>query len=121
MKRTFDKELEQLKRKLLDMADRAQEMIGYAIGVLTKRDEKLSKNVLKLEKSVNQMEVEIEEEALKLLALRQPAASDLRLIMAVLKINNDLERVADQACNIAETSLFLLKEPPLISRPKAGL
>ena len=70
------------------------------------------------------MEIEIEEEALKLLVLRQPAAKDLRLLTAILKINNDLERVADQACNIAEIAVSLLKEPvlkPLADIPQMAL
>ncbi len=113
MERHFDEELNQLKQKLLKMADWAQEMIGLAVKSLTDRDEKLAKEVLEIEQKVNHIEVEIEEEVLKLLALRQPAARDLRLLTAILKINNDLERVADQACNVAETAMYLLKEPPL--------
>ena len=113
MERHFDEELKHLKQKLLQMADTAQEMIGLAIRSLTERKEAHATDVFRLEEKVNHMEVEIEEEVLRLLALRQPAAGDLRLLTAILKINNDLERVADQACNISETALYLLKEPPL--------
>ncbi len=109
----FDEELRLLKQKLLLMADLSQEMIGLAIKSLTEREEKLAYEVLGIEEKVNHSEIEIEDEVLRLLARRQPAAKDLRFLTAVLKINNDLERVADQACNIAETTMYLLKEPPL--------
>ncbi len=120
MERHFDEELTLLKQRLLQMADTAQEMIGLAIKSLVDRKEALAKDVFDLEDKVNHIEVEIEDEVLKLLALRQPAARDLRLLTAILKINNDLERVADQAVNIAELSIYLLKEPvlkPLIDIP----
>ncbi len=120
MERHFDEEQKNLKQKLLQMGDTAQEMIGLAIKSLVERKESLATEVFALEEKVNHMEIEIEEEVLKLMALRQPAARDLRLLTAILKINNDLERVADQAVNIAELSIFLLKEPnlkPLIDIP----
>ena len=120
MERHFDEELNHLKQKLLQMGDTAQEMIGLAIKSLVERKESYAKEVFSLEEKVNHMEIEIEDEVLKLLALRQPAARDLRLLTAVLKINNDLERVADQAVNISEISVYLLKEPslkPLIDIP----
>ena len=109
----FDEELRLLKQKLLGMADTAQEMIVLAVKSLVDRQESLAKQVLDMEHRVNHAEVEIEEEVLRLLARRQPAARDLRLLVALLKINNDLERVADQACNICGTVLYLLQEPPL--------
>ena len=109
----FDEELTHLKKKLLQMADIAQEMIVLAIGSLSDHKEELAKKVTELEKKVNHMEVEIEDETIRLVARRQPIAKDLRLLIAVLKINNDIERVADQACNIAETAVYLLNEPPL--------
>lgn len=113
MERHFDEELKQLKQKLLQMGDTAQEMIGLAVKALTDRRPAFGEEVLRLEEKVNHWEVEIENEALRLLAIRQPAASDLRLLTAVLKIIGDLERVADQAVNVAETVTYLLKEPPL--------
>ncbi len=113
MERHFDDELKGLRQKLLQMADTAQEMIGLSIKALVERKKDLTEQVFSLEQTVNHSEVEIEEEAMRLLALRQPIASDLRLLTAILKINNDLERVADQAVNISETVLYLLKEPPL--------
>ena len=113
MERHFDEELKDLRQKLLQMADTAQEMIGLAVKALVERRQELADKVFVLEDSVNRMEIEIEEDVLRLLALRQPIAGDLRLLTAILKINNDLERVADQAVNISETVLELLKEPPL--------
>ena len=113
MERHFDEELKGLRQKLLHMADTAQEMIGLAVKALVERRKELTDKVFVLEDTVNRMEIEIEEEVLRLMALRQPIAGDLRLLTAILKINNDLERVADQAVNISETVTHLLKEPPL--------
>ena len=113
MERHFDDELNALKHKLLKMADTAQEMIGLAIKALVDRKELLTQEVVALEGKVNHMEVEIEEDVMRLMALRQPAARDLRLLTAILKINNDLERVADQAVNISEIAADLLKQAPL--------
>ncbi len=113
MERHFDEELKNLKQKLLHMADTAQEMIGLSVKSLAERKEALANQVFELEERVNRTEIEIEDAVLRLLALRQPAAGDLRLLTAILKINNDLERVADQAVNISEIAIDLLKNPPL--------
>ncbi len=113
MERHFDEELILLKQHLLAMADTGQSMIRLAVDALVQRSSALSDKVFVLEDSVNQMEIQIEEEVLRLLAVRQPAARDLRLLTAILKINNDLERIADQAVNIAEIAVRLLKEGPL--------
>ncbi len=113
MERHFDEELKHLKQRLLQMADFAQEMTGLAVRALVERKDAYISQVLSLEDKVNRIDVELEDEALRLLSLRQPVARDLRLLIAVVKITSDLERVADQACNIAETAVFLLKEPPL--------
>ncbi len=120
MERHFDEELKSLKQRLLHMADTAQGMVGLSVKALVDRKESLAEEVFRLEDQVNHIEIEIEEEVLKLLALRQPAAGDLRLLTAILKINNDLERVADQAVNISELAIDLLKQPvlkPLIDIP----
>ncbi|MBI2095543.1 MAG: phosphate signaling complex protein PhoU [Candidatus Omnitrophica bacterium] len=113
MERHFDEELKRLKEKLLQMADLSQEMIGLAVRSLVRRQTSFAEETLTVEETVNRLEIEIEEEVIRLIARMQPAAKDLRLLTATLKITNDLERVADQACNIAETALRLLKEPPL--------
>ena len=124
MERHFDEELKILKQQLMKMGDLSQDMIHLAVKALTEKKEDLAVEVFQIENKVNHMEIEIEEEALKLLVLRQPAAKDLRLLTAILKINNDLERVADQACNIAEIAVSLLKEPvlkPLADIPQMAL
>lgn len=113
MERHFDEELRDLKHSILRMADLSQEMISLAIRSLIERNESLAHKVLEIEPQVNQLEIEIEDEVLSLLARKQPAAGDLRLLTAALKIDNNLERIADQACNISETVAYLLKEPPL--------
>ena len=113
MERHFDEELKDLKQNLLQMADIAQEMIRLSIRSLVERKAELGAEVFALEDKVNHMEVQIEDSVLRLLVLRQPAAKDLRFLTAVLKINNDLERVADQACNITELAADLLKVVPL--------
>lgn len=113
MERFFDSELRDLKQKLLQMADTAQAMIGLAVKGFVERDGSYEKRVDEMEAQVNRLDNEIEDEVIKCLALRQPAAGDLRFLTATLKITVDLERVADQACNLAGTVAFLLKEPPL--------
>ena len=120
MERHFDEELKELKEKLLKMADTSQQMVGLAVRSLVQRKEEGAREVFEWEEVVNHLEIEIEEKVIQLIALRQPAAKDLRFLTAVLKINNDLERVADQACNIAELAVDLLKVPllkPLIDIP----
>ncbi len=120
MERHFDEELKDLKEQLLKMADTAQQMVGLSVRALVERKEERAQEVFTWEDSVNRLEIEIEEKVITLIALRQPAAKDLRFLTAVLKINNDLERVADQACNIAELAIDLLKAPllkPLIDIP----
>ena len=113
MERHFDEELKSLKQTLLHMADVTQSMIGLAVRALSERKETLAQEVFRHEDEVNHLEIEIEDAVLKLLALRQPAAGDLRLLTAILKINNDLERIADQSVNISEIAVDLLKQPPL--------
>ncbi|OIO38805.1 MAG: phosphate transport system regulatory protein PhoU [Candidatus Omnitrophica bacterium CG1_02_49_16] len=113
IERHFDEELIRLKQKLLEMGDMTQEMIEFSIKALVDRKEKLINQVLQMEEKINRMEVEIEKETIRLLATRQPTARDLRLLTGILKMNNDLERIADQAVNIAEIDVYLLKEPLL--------
>jgi len=89
----------------------AEEMIHYAAKVLSERDESYVAEVKRKEDQVNNLHIEIDDRCLKLLALNQPAAGDLRLIAAAIKINSDLERVADQAVNIAESGTYLCRLP----------
>jgi phosphate transport system protein len=113
MQRHLDQELAQLKQDLVHMATLAETAIGKAIGSLLVRDVELAEDVLRGDGAVNRLELDIDERCLRMLALYQPEAGDLRFIAAALKIDNDLERIADQAVNIAERSLVLLREPPL--------
>ncbi len=111
MKRQFDTDLEGLRGLILRMGSLCEEMIHYAVKVVIERDESYLGNVQAWESEVNRLHIEIDEVALRLIALHQPAAGDLRLLAAVIKINSDLERIGDQAVNIAETGVFLCKEP----------
>jgi phosphate transport system protein len=120
-KRHFDEELKFLNEKLLEMVRLVEEAISRAVRALVKRDGKLAEQVIQADEPINFLEIEIEELCLKLLALQQPLAIDLRFIASALKINNDLERIGDQAVNIAERTLDLLKQPllkPLIDIPR---
>jgi len=113
MKRQFDADLDDLRCRLLRMGSLCEEMVHYAVKVVVERDETHVAAVQAWERQVNGMHIEIDEVALRLIALHQPAAGDLRLLAAAIKINSDLERVGDQAVNIAETGVYLLKEPKI--------
>ncbi len=121
MERPFDEELKLLKEKLLEMASRAEEQIALSIRGLKDRDEKLACQVLEREETINLLDIEIDEMAMRLLALRQPMATDLRFITSAMKIGSDLERIGDLAVNIAERTMDLLQHPqlkPLIDIPR---
>lgn len=113
MKRQFDTDLENLRALILRMGGLCEEMIQYAVKVVVERDESYLGDVQGWESEVNRLHIEIDDVALKLIALHQPAAGDLRLLAAALKINSDLERIGDQAVNIAETGVYLCKEPKI--------
>jgi phosphate transport system protein len=113
MKRHFEEVEEELKQRLLHMGGLAEEMIHLAMQALVERNEAPLKRLNENESQVNQLHIEIDDRCLKLIALHQPAAADLRFIMAAIKINSDLERIADQAVNVSENTGFLLKQPPL--------
>lgn len=121
MERPFDEELKLLKEKLLDMASRAEEQIGLAVRGLKDRKQEMACAVLEKEEAINRLDIEIDDMALRFLALRQPMATDLRFITSAMKIGSDLERIGDLAVNIAERTLELLKFPqlkPLIDIPR---
>jgi phosphate transport system protein len=105
---------------LLEMASHVEAAILKSIGSVVKKERLLAEEVLKNEARINQMEVDIDDLAIKLLALQQPMAVDLRLIAAALKINNDLERMGDLAVNIAQRAIELIEEPvirPMVDIP----
>ncbi len=101
------REIERLKKKLLAMSGQVQEATAQAMRALNSRDVQLAEKIIQADNAIDRLELEIEEDCLKILALYNPVAQDLRFVVAVLKINNDLERMADQAVNIAERAQFL--------------
>lgn len=111
--RYFEEELERLTTQLLAMAAMVEAAIYRSITAVVQKDQTLAQSVLKDEARINQMEIEIDDLAIGLLALRQPMAGDLRLITAALKINTDLERMGDLAVNIAQRALSLLDAPSI--------
>jgi phosphate transport system protein len=113
METHFQKELEELKENLLKMATMVEEAIRESVHSLVKRDSELAQKTLDGEDRINKMEIAIDEMCLKLLALRQPMAADLRFITSAMKIITDLERMGDQAVNIAERAITLNQEPQL--------
>ncbi len=122
--KSFDKELRELKDKLLFEGGLVEKAIGKAIRALLERDSKLAETVIEDDDIINSKEVEIDEICLKLLALRQPAARDLRFITTAIKINYDLERIGDMAVNMCERVLELNQEPqlkPYIDLPKMAV
>jgi phosphate transport system protein len=110
MRSRFQQGLDELKEKLLRMGGLAEQAIDRATEAFRRRDAKYCQQVLTGENAINEAEREIDELALDLLAMQQPMAIDLRFIMAIVKINADLERVGDQAVNIAERVLDLISE-----------
>jgi phosphate transport system protein len=117
----FQKELQDLKEDLLKMSALVEEAIRTAVKSLVKRDSDLATKTFEGEDQINRMEIDIEDRCLKLLALMQPMAADLRFITSAMKIITDLERMGDQAVNIAERAISLNQEPqlkPYIDIPK---
>jgi phosphate transport system protein len=118
--RHFVEELEQLKTKLLEMSSLVESAINRSVSAVVHKDESAAQEVLKNEGRINQIEIEIDDFAVNLLALQQPMAADLRLIVATLKINTDLERMGDLAVNIARRAINLIREPvvnPMLDIP----
>jgi phosphate transport system protein len=111
MHRHFDDDLEALRGRVLHMGTLAEEMLQDALTLVVRRETGLLAAVKKREDEVNGLHIEIDDRCIKLLVLHQPAAGDLRLIAAALKMNSDLERIGDQAVNIAETGTYLAKLP----------
>lgn len=111
--KTFDLELKELKEKLLYEGGLVEKAISNAIRALLERNSDLAEKVIDDDPVINALEVEIDEFCLKLLALRQPAARDLRFITTAIKINYDLERIGDMAVNICERVQELNQEPQL--------
>jgi phosphate transport system protein len=111
--RAFESQLAKLRSCVLEMGGLVEDQISQAIRSLATRDEALARATIERDHVVNRLDVEIDDLSLKLLALHQPAARDLRLITTALKITTDLERIGDLATHIAERTLELAAEPPL--------
>jgi phosphate transport system protein len=111
--RAFESQLAKLRSCVLEMGGLVEDQISQAIRSLATRDEALASATIERDHVVNRLDVEIDDLSLKLLALHQPAARDLRLITTALKITTDLERIGDLATHIAERTLELAAEPPL--------
>jgi len=112
MSKRLQRQIAQLNEKLLGLGILVENRVSQAINSLKERDINLARTIIDADVDVDTTEVEIEEECLKLLALYQPLADNLRFIIATIKINNDLERVGDEAVNIARRALVILKYPP---------
>jgi phosphate transport system protein len=120
-RRHFEQELEELKQRLLWMAGLAEKSVHQAVQALFEKNEDMARKVLEEEATINEMQIEIDDRVLRLLALQQPMAVDLRFILSISRINNDLERIGDQAVNIAQSALRILRHPqvkPYVDLPR---
>jgi phosphate transport system protein len=111
------REIDRLNRDLSSLCELAESQVEQAVRALENRDVELARQVAQRDAEVDRREVDLEEECLRMLALYQPVAIDLRLIVSALKINNDLERVGDLAVNIARKAIGLIDEPPAALPP----
>jgi phosphate transport system protein len=121
MERHFDRELSELKEVLLRMSALAEQSVAQSLKALVQRDSALAQQVDVDDEQLDRLEMEIDDRAIKLLALRQPTAKDLRFITMAMKISSELERIGDQAVNIAHRAEELNQEPllkPLIDIPR---
>ena len=108
-----DTELDRLRQMLLEMAGRAEELVRMAMLGLGERDRRMTRLVRKADDRIDELEVEMDERVLEMLALQQPMAGDLRLVFVALKASNDIERIGDHAVNIAKASRRMTGHPPL--------
>jgi len=109
----FQRELEKIKKMILSLGAMAEERVRMATRAVELRDANLAEKIIKSDYEIDEFEVEVEEECLKILALYQPVAVDLRFLIAVIKINNDLERIGDEAVNIAQRVQIIAKRQML--------
>lgn len=114
--RHFHDQLAALKRRLLEMSERAESLIAMSVEAFAEQDVDKAEAVIAADREIDQLEIEIEEEAIELLALQQPMARDLRFIISAIKITSDLERVGDHAVNIAEAATRLVRKRAVAQR-----
>ena len=110
MTKHFQRELEKIKKMILSLGAMVEDRLQRAIDAIEEQNIETAVEIIKTDYEIDEMEVEVEEECLKILALYQPVAVDLRFLTAVVKINNDLERIADEAVNIARRVKSLAKD-----------
>jgi phosphate transport system protein len=123
MQRHFDEQIQGLLEKLVLMGRVAESMIQLALRVLIERNESLTNEVLRKEREVNELQMEIDDRAVKLTALQQPVGSDVRFLFMASRIATELERIGDQAVNICENAHHVLKAAPLkplVDLPRMG-
>jgi phosphate transport system protein len=121
MERHFEQDLEELKQRLLWMASLAERAVHQAVHSVLDADEALAMTVLEEEGAINEMQIEIDDRVMRLVALQAPMAVDLRFILAASRINNDLERIGDQGVNIAHSALRIVRHPqvkPYVDLPR---
>ena len=111
MTKHFRKELETIKKRILTLGSMVEDMVHDSVKAVDRIDADLADQIIRKDSEIDETEVDIEEECLKVLALHQPVAVDLRFIIAVIKINNELERIGDQAVNIAQRVQVIAKRP----------
>ena len=116
--RHFHDELSHVKVRLLTMSGEAEAALSLAVEALLERDSEKAQRVIKGDRVIDSMEVEIEEQCINLLALQQPMARDLRMLTSALKIANDLERVGDHAVNLAQSAERLVRSRPIAPEPE---
>jgi len=116
--RHFQEDLDDLKERLVGMAGLAEERVSLAVQALLTRDVEKAQEVVDGDRDLDELEIEIDEKAMALLARQQPMAKDLRFIAMAMKIGNDLERVGDHAVNIAENVQYIARQPPLTPLPE---
>jgi len=117
--RHFEQELDQLKGKLLEMSALVEASVQRSVAAVTQKDRSAAEQVFRDEARINELEMEIDEFAINLLATQQVVAADLRLVVAALKINTDLERMGDLSVHIAQRAVSLLSEP--VIRPMVDI
>ncbi|HSL72738.1 MAG TPA: phosphate signaling complex protein PhoU [Longimicrobiales bacterium] len=116
--RHFAEEMEHLKSLLVKMSGLAEDGVRLAVDALLERDEEKAKLIIEMDADIDELELQIDDAAIQLLALQQPMARDLRFVTAAAKISNDLERVGDHAVNISEALQYLLQAAPFPALPE---
>lgn len=113
MQRHFDRDIEEIKELLLRMGGMVEQQMGDSVRALLERDTELAQHVIDRDRDIDQMELTIDQKTIELMAVMQPAASDLRFVATIMKINPELERIADLAQDVCERAIELNREPQL--------